>query len=862
YYEPAYAGYSFAGWYIDEACTQPYAFTAMPEGGITVYAKWVQTQYRVFLHPNVPKEDSTLDWGGQNMSFRVDYGDKVAGGNMIKGTRTNYDIIGWYKDEACTDPFDFSSFTLNDNTVTAAYDQTQSTELDKYGNAASDINSDAQNNRTWITKKLDLYAKWREVLIGARGIDVVYDAVEGKGTNAPTDPNQYLDNSEAIVQAASTATSDEEQFLYWVVQTWSGGAFTDTDQKVYPGDTFVVLKANARQEDIEPTQEYPDVTKKYTVQLRAEYGPKDAPTPTHINWYSNVQNINGNAMALPKFTHDTATESEAGKGWYVEDTDLQINESVPIRPADTYAYPGYTFLGWAKSRDADADHLFLKYEDGVFKAKIDGKWTAVEKVAADEHEPIDDLYAIWDAGEFYIYHSGLDNTQTIETIAFGDQDSRWNDDDTFDLTGKLTEGTLYGGYCDEAGSLSDNDFTSENVILPEDGKAYDGSNWTWSTMATAAGSAMNPETGHTYVIKEVPERYLAPKTFTYYKKVTDILQQMYIITIIDDTNYSNVGFSITIGSGDSEDRKEAVSEGSTVYKSFTVGKLTEETDDNGNITYKYDASSPGQVFKPSYGYGKEFFDADDYLYVNQLFASEEACAAQAGRTITIVPFWITKDSMKTDAVTKRTLAFGSENKFADVVFTTTGNGTAAITPQTVGEAGRAMRVVESAVLGADEIDRVLFEVDEETGTVAMHRLYNPNSGEHFYTGSVLEKNALVEAGWKYEDIAWYAPEFSDTPVYRLYNPNAGDHHYTVSTAEKDALMQAGWSYEGIGWYSADNSADSSAVPLYRLYNPNAYLTEGGSGAHHYTVSEEERDSLTALGWQEEGISWYGVEVNA
>ena len=41
------------------------------------------------------------------------------------------------------------------------------------------------------------------------------------------------------------------------------------------------------------------------------------------------------------------------------------------------------------------------------------------------------------------------------------------------------------------------------------------------------------------------------------------------------------------------------------------------------------------------------------------------------------------------------------------------------------------------------------------------------------------------------------------PLYRLYNPNAvvGAHHYTTDRAERDTLVELGWTYEGIGWYA-------------------------------------------------------------
>ena len=37
-------------------------------------------------------------------------------------------------------------------------------------------------------------------------------------------------------------------------------------------------------------------------------------------------------------------------------------------------------------------------------------------------------------------------------------------------------------------------------------------------------------------------------------------------------------------------------------------------------------------------------------------------------------------------------------------------------------------------------------------------------------------------------------------MYRLYNQNSGEHFYTASADEHDAVKAAGWSYEGISWY--------------------------------------------------------------
>ncbi len=135
------------------------------------------------------------------------------------------------------------------------------------------------------------------------------------------------------------------------------------------------------------------------------------------------------------------------------------------------------------------------------------------------------------------------------------------------------------------------------------------------------------------------------------------------------------------------------------------------------------------------------------------------------------------------------------------------------------------------------------------GEIVMYRLYNSNSGEHFYTADLSEKNNLVSVGWKYEGIGWVAPGSSDKPVYRLYNQNGGEHHYTLSAEEIDILVSAGWKLEGIGWYSAD----TTGVPLYRQYNPNAFANN-----HNYTTDKSENDWLVTMGWRAEGIGWYGI----
>ena len=171
----------------------------------------------------------------------------------------------------------------------------------------------------------------------------------------------------------------------------------------------------------------------------------------------------------------------------------------------------------------------------------------------------------------------------------------------------------------------------------------------------------------------------------------------------------------------------------------------------------------------------------------------------------------------------------------------------------IGLVGAAASVAVAAGLGLGAVAATPAMAADWGGTQPMHRLYNPNSGEHFYTASDHERDHLVSVGWRSEGEGWVAPAKSSTPVYRLYNPNAGDHHYTMSKGERDWLVGKGWRYEGIGWYSSD----AKAVPLYRQYNPNAR-----TGSHNFTTSRGEQAVLVSRGWRAEGTAWYGTSTKA
>ncbi len=131
--------------------------------------------------------------------------------------------------------------------------------------------------------------------------------------------------------------------------------------------------------------------------------------------------------------------------------------------------------------------------------------------------------------------------------------------------------------------------------------------------------------------------------------------------------------------------------------------------------------------------------------------------------------------------------------------------------------------------------------------VPVYRLYNPATGEHFFTLNAGEIDGLVKSGWNDEGVAFNVPATSNTPVYRYFSTKTGEHYYTSSDAEKTTLTANGFVYEGIAWYSGDSN--NSMVYRLRVTSKNKSYT-------HYTASTAERDNLINAGWTSEATGFY------
>jgi hypothetical protein len=174
----------------------------------------------------------------------------------------------------------------------------------------------------------------------------------------------------------------------------------------------------------------------------------------------------------------------------------------------------------------------------------------------------------------------------------------------------------------------------------------------------------------------------------------------------------------------------------------------------------------------------------------------------------------------------------------------------------------------------------------------LFRLWNPGSGDHFYTTSATERDSAAAGGYAKEGTAChvfsasaasripmhrlfkkfgarlrlhvkivqnYVSEgtacqvFSNAaagrvPLHRLFNASNGDHFYTTSDAERDnAIAKFGYVSENEACF-VPAAAAAGTTALHRLLNNT-------NGDHFYTTSIAERDNAIAqFGYHSEGIA--------
>jgi hypothetical protein len=140
---------------------------------------------------------------------------------------------------------------------------------------------------------------------------------------------------------------------------------------------------------------------------------------------------------------------------------------------------------------------------------------------------------------------------------------------------------------------------------------------------------------------------------------------------------------------------------------------------------------------------------------------------------------------------------------------------------------------------------------------AVYRFYNSDSGSHFYTTSVEERDDIVA---NLPHMILEGPRFmtegSGTALHRFYNTVTDAHFFTTSDEEK-AYVEASFSqfvYEGVATYVYTDPTGTNDQGVFRLYNEE-------TGQHLFTASEAEADNVqNVLGWKLESENAFYVEI--
>ena len=146
-------------------------------------------------------------------------------------------------------------------------------------------------------------------------------------------------------------------------------------------------------------------------------------------------------------------------------------------------------------------------------------------------------------------------------------------------------------------------------------------------------------------------------------------------------------------------------------------------------------------------------------------------------------------------------------------------------------------------------------IDAITG-MPVRRLYSPKGDHHFMsTSNEAVENMLALNKWNKEGFVCACPENGGAAVYQFVNQDSGAHFYTISEEEKDLIVKKrsnAYSYLGVAFdaYLPGHSESNGKLAVFRYYNTD-------SKSHVYSTDVDEQNILNrSFSHINEGIAWY------
>ncbi|HEY8364866.1 MAG TPA: InlB B-repeat-containing protein [Haloplasmataceae bacterium] len=217
--DPTKTGYTFGGWYTDNAYTTPFTFDKMPNENITLYAKWNINTYTINFNSN----------GGTEINpITAEFNSSIT--KPIDPTKTGFSFGGWFVDSECTIPFTFTKMPGENITLYAKWlGYSSDLFISEYFEGTSNNKYIEIFNNTGKTIDLSIYKI------------VIY-------VNGATTPTNKLNLSGSLAHGDILVIYNNQANLKAIIN--SGGLPTNNQVMSFNGDDVIALVKNENIIDI------------------------------------------------------------------------------------------------------------------------------------------------------------------------------------------------------------------------------------------------------------------------------------------------------------------------------------------------------------------------------------------------------------------------------------------------------------------------------------------------------------------------------------------------------------------------------------------------------------------------------------